>query len=241
MTQTVLIVGANKGIGLELAKQYYQGGDYVIALCRKASSDLIALSKAHTFTCIENIDVSDDNALQDLPKKVEDALAAFPTSTTQKNDTKAHIDVFIHNAGILVGDSFPNIDSENMRKHFEINTLAPLNTVLTLRHLFTEGSKVGIMSSRVGSVADNTSSNNYAYRVSKSAVNMVGKCLSIDLAEEGVAVALLHPGYVRTEMTRHNGLIDAKESAQGLIQRMNELSMETTGIFVHTSGEVLTW
>ena len=109
------------------------------------------------------------------------------------------------------------------------------------QHFFKEGSKVGILSSRVGSIADNSSSNNYGYRVSKTAVNMVGKCLSLDLAPQGVAVALLHPGFVRTEMTAGNGLIDANESASGLLKRMDELTLETSGIYIHTSGEVLPW
>jgi NAD(P)-dependent dehydrogenase (short-subunit alcohol dehydrogenase family) len=128
-----------------------------------------------------------------------------------------------------------------MKVHFDVNTLGPLRTVTALEPLLKKGSKVGIVSSRVGSIDDNTSSNNYAYRVSKTAVNMVGKCLSIDLAPKGIALALLHPGYVKTDMTKYSGLISAQESASGLIQRMDELGISTTGIFVHTSGEVLTW
>jgi NAD(P)-dependent dehydrogenase (short-subunit alcohol dehydrogenase family) len=113
--------------------------------------------------------------------------------------------------------------------------------VMALQSSIKSGGKIGIVTSRVGSLDDNTSSNNYAYRTSKTAVNMVGKCLSIDLAPEGIAVALLHPGYVRTEMTGNNGLIEADEAAAGLIARMDEVSLANTGCFVHANGESLPW
>ena len=128
-----------------------------------------------------------------------------------------------------------------MRESFEVNTLGPLKTILALRDKFSAGSKIGIVTSRVGSIADNSSSKNYAYRTSKTAVNMIGKCLSLDLKDQGVSVALLHPGYVKTEMTGGQGLIEAHEAASGLINRMDELDMDTTGIYIHANGEELHW
>ena len=110
-----------------------------------------------------------------------------------------------------------------------------------LANKLSQGSKVGILTSRVGSIEDNSSSGNYAYRTSKTAVNMIGKCLSLDFKDKGIAVALLHPGYVRTDMTGGNGLIEVDESAHGLIMQMDKLCIESSGIFVHTSGEILTW
>jgi NAD(P)-dependent dehydrogenase (short-subunit alcohol dehydrogenase family) len=104
-----------------------------------------------------------------------------------------------------------------------------------------EGSKVGIITSRMGSIDDNDSGGSYAYRMSKSAVNAAGKSLSIDLKPRGIAVAILHPGWVRTDMTGHGGLIDADESASGLIKRMEELTLDTSGGFWHTNGERLPW
>lgn len=221
MSKNVVIVGGNRGIGLELVKQYQAAGHHVIAMCRTAS-------KALTQTgceIVENIDVSDDALVHSIADRV-------PVDS---------IDILIHNSGILEPDNLNSIDFDSMRRHFDINSLGTLRTVLGLQSKLTNGSKVGIVSSRVGSIDDNSGSNNYAYRVSKTAVNMVGKCLSIDLKDAGVAVALLHPGYVRTQMTGNNGLIDANEAARGLIKRMEELSLDTTGIFVHSSGEVLTW
>ena len=93
----------------------------------------------------------------------------------------------------------------------------------------------------MGSIDDNDSGGSYAYRMSKSAVNAAGKSLSIDLKPKGIAVAILHPGWVRTDMTGHGGLIDPDESAAGLIQRMEELTLETSGTFWHTNGEKLPW
>lgn len=217
----VVIIGANRGIGFELAKQYCEKGFEVVATCRKSNEALEALK----VTIIEGIDTAEDSLVENLASKI-------PFDS---------IDILIHSAGVLQSDSFPEIDFDNMRKSFEVNTLGPLRTALALKNKLKTGSKFGIITSRVGSIDDNSSSNNYAYRTSKTAVNMVGKCLSLDLKDQGVAVALLHPGYVKTDMTSHNGLIEPSESAQGLILRMQELTLDTTGIFVHTSGEKLTW
>jgi NAD(P)-dependent dehydrogenase (short-subunit alcohol dehydrogenase family) len=221
MSKNVVIVGGSRGIGLELVKQYQAAGHHVVAMCRNAS-------KALTQTgceIVEHIDVSDDALVQSI-------AASTPVDS---------IDILIHNSGILEPDNLNSIDFDSMRRHFDVNSLGALRTVLGLQSKLKNGSKVGIVSSRVGSIDDNSGSNNYAYRVSKTSVNMVGKCLSIDLKEAGVAVALLHPGYVRTEMTGNNGLIDADEAASGMIKRMEELTLDTSGIFVHSSGEVLAW
>jgi NAD(P)-dependent dehydrogenase (short-subunit alcohol dehydrogenase family) len=104
-----------------------------------------------------------------------------------------------------------------------------------------EGSKVGIITSRMGSIADNDSGGSYGYRMSKAAVNAAGKSLAIDLKPRGIAVGILHPGWVRTDMTGRNGLIDANESAKGLLARMDELNLDNTGTFWHANGELLPW
>ncbi len=216
-----VIIGTNKGIGFELCKQYIEKGYDVIATCRQSNTALEQLE----CDVIEGIDVSAQPSVELIKSKIK----------------HERIDVLIHNAGILESDQISTIDFESMRQQFEINSLGPLRTILSLEAKLGKGSKVGIVSSRVGSIDDNDSSNNYGYRVSKAAVNMIGKCLSIDMAPKEVAIALLHPGYVRTDMTQMRGLIDADESAAGLIARMDELSMETTGIFIHTNGEILPW
>jgi NAD(P)-dependent dehydrogenase (short-subunit alcohol dehydrogenase family) len=221
MSQNVIIIGGNRGIGLELVKQYSDKGYNVFATCRIASAEL----QLQPCNIIENIDVTDDKSVATLPQAVDVDV----------------IDILIHNSGILRSDAYPAISIDNMKTHFDVNALGPLRTVQVLAQKLVNGSKVGIVSSRVGSIEDNSSSNNYAYRVSKTAVNMIGKCLSLDLKEKGIAVALLHPGYVRTEMTANRGIIDTDEAASGMIARMDELSLSTSGMFFHANGEILPW
>jgi len=103
-----------------------------------------------------------------------------------------------------------------------------------------EGSKVAIVSSRVGSIEDNSSGGNWGYRASKTAVNMIGTNLMHELKPRGIAVALLHPGLVATEMTGGHG-IEAAASASGLIQRIDALNMQNTGGFWHAEGYRLPW
>ena len=175
MSRNVVIIGANRGIGLELAKAYLNNNDKVYAICRNSSEQLASMD-AHV---IDGIDVTADNYTTALSK----ALAGI------------EIDILIHNAGILRGDRFPEINLEMMREQFEVNSLGPLKTVLALQDQLKSGSKVGLVTSRVGSIDDNSSSNNYGYRTSKTALNMIGKCLSLDLKDQGIAVAGWHLGF----------------------------------------------
>jgi NAD(P)-dependent dehydrogenase (short-subunit alcohol dehydrogenase family) len=124
---------------------------------------------------------------------------------------------------------------------FRTNSLGPILVTEALMPNLQKGSKVGIVTSRMGSVTDNTSGGYYGYRMSKAAVNIAGVSLARDLADRGIAVALLHPGYVRTDMTGQEGFIDPDEAARGLIQRLDELSMTSSGGFWHTNGEALPW
>ncbi|MGC4094116.1 MAG: SDR family NAD(P)-dependent oxidoreductase [Polyangiaceae bacterium] len=103
------------------------------------------------------------------------------------------------------------------------------------------GAKVALITSRMGSIADNTSGAYYGYRMSKAALNMAGASLAHDLLHQGVAIAIFHPGFVRTEMTGNNGGIDPKEAARGLLERIDELTLETSGSFWHMNGEQLPW
>ena len=128
-----------------------------------------------------------------------------------------------------------------MRAQFEINSLGPLRITTALLPNLKEGSKVALITSRMGSVGDNTSGGQYGYRMSKCALNIAGASLAVDLRPKGIAVALLHPGFVRTEMTGGNGLINASESAAGLLARIEELNLANSGGFWHTNGESLSW
>jgi NAD(P)-dependent dehydrogenase (short-subunit alcohol dehydrogenase family) len=150
------------------------------------------------------------------------------------------LDVVINNAGILKTDSFGTLDYDGMLEQFRVNTLGPLRITEALLDNLKEGSKVAIVSSRVGSIADNGSGGNYGYRASKSAVNQIGMNLSHELKPRGVAVVLLHPGMVATRMTGGRG-ISPTEAARGLIERIDTLDMEKSGSFSHAEGYELPW
>jgi len=217
----VLITGTNQGIGLELARQYAGRGDEVMATCRTASDALIAVD----CEIIENADVSDEVSIAALAKAVGDRP----------------LDLVINNAGILTGESFTDLNFERMSAQYEVNALGPLRVTKALEANLQSGAKVGIVTSRVGSMEDNGSGGNYGYRMSKAAANMAGVNLAHDMRPRGVAVALLHPGYVRTNMTGGNGLTDSATAAAGLIARMDALDMKTSGTFWHAEGYELPW
>lgn len=218
---TYAVCGANRGIGLELARQLSERGDNVIALCRQASDALGQLD----VEVIEGVDVADRDSVASAAKQLRGRS----------------IDVLVHVSGILISDDLYSVDEDVIRENFEINTLGPLRVIYELLPNLHDRSKIFILSSRVGSLKDNSSGGNYAYRISKTAVNMLGVNLSVDLKSKGISVILLHPGYVRTEMTQGNGLVDADESAAGLISRMDELGIEQTGTFWHMDGSELPW
>ena len=220
MTLTV-VVGASRGIGLELARQFSARGDEVVAVCREPGPDLEALG----VELCTGIDVGDDTCGSALRAALGDRK----------------IDILVHNAGMLTREVIGDLDFDRMLRQFEINTLGPLRIITALIDNLGRGAKVGIVSSRVGSLADNAAGGNYGYRMSKAAVNMAGVNLSIDLKPRGIAVFLLHPGYVRTELTAGNGNIMPDESARGLIAQIDRLDLGDTGTFWHASGEQLPW
>jgi len=151
------------------------------------------------------------------------------------------VDMLINNAGILTSESLADLDWDRMRQQFEINTLGPLRVSAALLPRMADNGKIGILTSRVGSMADNSSGGMYGYRMSKAAANMAGVNLAHDLRSRGIAVFLLHPGYVRTGMTGGQGFCDANEAASGIIDRMDTLTLAESGTFWHASGEALPW
>ncbi|MDR7100512.1 NAD(P)-dependent dehydrogenase (short-subunit alcohol dehydrogenase family) [Lysobacter niabensis] len=222
--RTVLITGANRGIGLALAQQFTARGDRVIAVCRQSSPALDA-----TAAIVEaGVDVSDDAAVEALATRLADA----------------RIDTLVLNAGILGQESLGAIDAagfERMRRQFEVNALGPLRVAQALRDRMAEGGKIGIITSRMGSVADNGSGGYYGYRASKAAVNAIGKSLALDLESRGIAVVLLHPGYVATDMVGGNGDVSPAQAASQLIARLDALTLADSGSFQHANGTPLPW
>ncbi|MDX1458013.1 MAG: SDR family oxidoreductase [Marinobacter sp.] len=217
----VLITGANRGIGLELARHYAQEGWRVIGVCREASDELQALAGQ----VIAGVDVTEDDGITRLTSELGDQP----------------LDLLINNAGLLRDEQLGSIDFDSIRQQMEINAYAPLRVTEALLPNLREGSKVANITSRMGSIADNDSGGRYGYRASKAALNAFGKSLAVDLKPRGIAVAQLHPGYVKTRMVNFGGLISPEESAAGLAQRIEGLNLENSGSFWHSNGEVLPW
>jgi NAD(P)-dependent dehydrogenase (short-subunit alcohol dehydrogenase family) len=222
MTKTYLVTGANRGIGLEYCRQLKVQEHHVIAVCRSPSSELSNLDVQ-----IEaEVDLTDNRAVQKLAQKLDGRK----------------IDVLINNAGIAEKVSLENLDIESIRRQFEINAIAPLRFTRELLPNLTSGSKIVLMTSRMGSIEDNTSGGSYGYRMSKVALSMAGKSLAHDLKSQGIAVAIFHPGLVKTRMTGFTDSgITPETSVKGLLARIEELNLDNTGTFWHSNGEILPW
>jgi NAD(P)-dependent dehydrogenase (short-subunit alcohol dehydrogenase family) len=219
-----VITGANRGIGLALTAHFVERGDHVLAACRTSSPELAKLGAG--VEIVEGVDVSTDAGIA--------ALVAAVGSRS--------VDVLVNNAGIMVwGEKLGKLDAAAIRKQFEVNALAPLRLTDALRDRLGKGAKVALVTSRMGSIDDNTSGGAYGYRMSKAALNMAGKSLALDLKERGVAVTILHPGMVSTDMIGGHGGIPPRDSARGLAARIDELTMGTSGGFWHVNGERLPW
>lgn len=221
---TTLVTGANRGIGLELCRYLSQAGHQVIGVCRQSSADLQALD----LTVIEGIDVGQPDCGADLSQALAQA------KVTQ-------LDWLINNAGAMQRTALNPLDFEAIENQMQINAYGPLRVTQACLPLLVSGSKIGIISSRMGSLADNSSGGHYGYRMSKAAINMAGVSLAVDLKAQGIAVALIHPGYVQTDMTQQQGHIRPDVSAQGIIERMQALSLENSGQFWHMNGQQLPW
>ena len=219
---TFLVTGSNRGIGLEICKQLLLRGESVIATCRDTSNDLNQLG----VKVIKNIDISSEQSIENL----------------QNILSNTRLDCLINNAGIAEYNSLDNLDSKSIIKQFEVNALSPLIFTKSFLNLLNKGSKVVFVTSRMASIEDNNSGSSYGYRMSKVALSMAAKSLSIDLLNKGIYVAILHPGLVSTRMTNFskNG-ISTTESAAGLLKRIDNLNKENTGTFWHANGEILPW
>jgi NAD(P)-dependent dehydrogenase (short-subunit alcohol dehydrogenase family) len=217
---TILVTGAGRGIGLGLVQAFLARGDEVLAVCRSPSSELRALRAE----VIEGIDVAQD----DCVGRLKDAVHGRP------------LDVAINNAGILERETAGVLDVAGIRRQFETNALGPLRVSSAIRASLHEGSKLVIITSRMGSLADNGSGGMYGYRMSKAAVNMAAINLAHELRPTRVSVGLFHPGMVATDMGGKGGVTVA-ESVAGLLARIDELTLETSAKFFHANGQPLPW
>ena len=218
---TIVITGANRGIGLAIARIYRERGDRVVALCRRASEEL----RGTGAEVVDEVDVTSSRALQRAAAAIE------------------RVDVLIANAGVLSRQTLADVadDRDRIEQQFAVNALGPLLTVHAFLDKLASGSRVALITSRMGSMADNSSGGSYGYRMSKAALNAAGRSLAVDLAPRGIHVGLLHPGYVRTDMTGRTGDVEPAEAAAMLVARIDELDADTSGTFRHAKGEELPW
>jgi NAD(P)-dependent dehydrogenase (short-subunit alcohol dehydrogenase family) len=222
---TVAVTGANRGIGLALCRLLQARGAQVVAVCRTPSPELEQLA-AKGLRIEAGLDLSADGAPAELVRRLE----------------KLPLDGVILNAGILEVSGLEDLDPGDVRRQFEVNALAPLLLARALSDQMPEGAKLALITSRMGSIADNGSGGYYGYRMSKAALNMAGRSLAIDLRPRGIAVAILHPGMVSTRMVGFTPQgISPEQAARGLLERIDALSLESSGSFWHANGEPLPW
>ncbi|NOI65067.1 SDR family oxidoreductase [Vibrio sp. 99-8-1] len=225
----IFITGANRGIGLSLTQLYLQAGHTVYATYRNADSSksLLELQTKHcNLSCVE-LDVTDYPSVQKIAASIDS------------------IDLLINNAGYYgpKGYDLGNTDVDEWRRVFEINTIAPLKLVEAFLSALRQGQtkKIACLSSKVGSIAENTSGGGYIYRSSKAALNSVVKSLSNDLTSQGFTVLALHPGWVQTEMGGPNALIDTLTSAEGLMKVIEASESSMSGHFINYDGSAIPW
>lgn len=217
----IVITGANRGIGLSLSKYYQQAGCQVYAVCRQSSAELDTTGAK----VIDGVDVSDDKAIQQLTERLEGV----------------NIDLLINNAGILRNEVLGQIDYGSIKSQFAVNALGPLKVTEALLGQLENNAKLVMITSRMGSIEDNTSGGRYGYRMSKAALNCAAMSLSRDLKPKGIAVGIVHPGLVGTDMIGGYGDVTPDQAAANIVQRIEQLNLQNSGTFWHANGEVLPW
>ena len=216
-----LVTGANRGIGLALCRRLRDAGRDVIAACRQSSRALDGLG----VRVEPGVDLTSDAAVATLARRLGAVALAE----------------LVCNAGILRDDTLDDLDLDSVREQLEVNSLAPLRLVTALRANLAMGSKIALITSRMGSIGDNSSGGTYGYRMSKAALNAAGVSLAHDLKSSGIAVAIIHPGYVRTDMTENTGNVDPDDAAKQIVDRLDALTLDSSGTFWHANGQTLPW
>ena len=224
---TVLISGANRGIGLAFAEQYARDGWRVLACCRNPA-EATGLQALEGDIAIFQLDVTDGNRIEALSKELAGEA----------------IDILINNAGIYGPRlDFGATDYEAWGRVFEINSMSPLRMAEAFYEDVARSERkiIANITSKMGSITDNTSGGSYIYRSSKAALNAVTKSLAEDLRPHDVICVVLHPGWVRTDMGGPNGLIDTHTSVLGMRTVLNNLDLGKTGNFYTYDGSIIEW
>lgn len=224
----VLITGANRGIGLQLTKHYIEADWEVIATYRNAEANEALQALASPQLTLLQADVNNDEGISKIASYFQGQ----------------GLDLLINNAGIYGprDQTFGKVERQAWREILEVNTISPMMLAQSLADSLAQNKgTLAIISSKVGSIDDNTSGNAYMYRSSKTAVNQVIKCLSIDLGPRDITVVSLHPGWVRTDMGGPNGSIDVVESVAGLTNVIAHVSADQNGHFINYDGSPIPW
>jgi len=231
MQKTILITGTNRGIGLELTHQYAEAGWHVHACCRhpEHADALKALARQYDYITTHALDVTNNAQIKALARSLQ----------------QQPIDILFNNAGVYGQDDayFGNTDTEQWQECFLINSIAPMKVMEAFASNVARSQTkvIATMSSKMGSMADNGSGGSYVYRSSKAAVNAVMKSAAIDLAPKGIMVAILHPGWVLTDMGGPNAEITVKESATNLRKILEGVTPKNSGSFFDIDGSVIPW
>ena len=227
--KTVFITGANRGLGLEFVKEYSENDYQVIATCRdpKSSRELNNLAESSSLIYLHQLDVSITKNIQDLANHLQNMS----------------IDILINNAGIYRSGIFNSVHKDSWIESFVTNTIGPYEVIehFLPNVLKSHEKKVVSITSKMGSIDDNTSGGSYIYRSSKTALNSMMKSLTHDLKNHNISTMTLHPGWVRTDMGGPGGWIDVKESVSGMIEQIENLSLQNTGQYIDYAGKVIKW
>ena len=215
-----LVTGAGRGIGLELCRQLQKQGQNVIAVTNGDG----AAPRELGVEVVAGIDLTEDQGRRSVLEALRDRK----------------VGLLVNSAGIVEPNDLAGLDEASVMKQFQINALAPILLARELLPHLYMGTKLVFLTSRMGSIGDNTSGGHYGYRASKAALNVMLKSLSVDLKPLEVCVGIIHPGLVQTRMTGFTGR-SAEVAVQEILQRISELDLEKSGIFFHADGSVLPW
>jgi len=226
----ILITGANRGLGLGLATRYAAMGWRVFATCRQPeqAKSLHAVADRYPDVSLHRLDISDFAAAQNLAAEL-------------RNE---RLDVLLNNAAVYgYRACFGAVDHEEWLRVFAVNAIAPMRLAEAfVDHVArSERKAIVALSSKMGSIGDNNSGNSYIYRTTKTALNMVYRSMAVDLAPRGIACAVIHPGWVKTDMGGPNALIDVDTSVTGMVKVIDHLTLETSGKFYNYDGREIPW
>ena len=227
----IVVTGANRGIGLEFVRQLLARGDEVVATSRKPndSAELRALERQYP------------GRLRLLPLEVTDeaSVAAFAKELGPQG-----VDVLVNNAGVYgEREDFEHLDFAEMRRSYDVNALGPLRITRALLPQLRAGGakKLAHVTSKMGSISDNTTGGSYGYRMSKVALNMASRTLAVDLRGDGITSIVINPGWVQTDMGGGGAPTPADESVKGMIEVIDRVTLRDSGEFYDYRGPTIPW